>query len=84
MSVHRRFLFAQGACWAWPVGHTFRSKDGLEPAVHRDLDILGGRRRHRRLFEVVLGAATAAVVGAMGPWGPWGWWSWMILDYEYL
>lgn len=33
-----------------------RSYDGLEPAVHRDLDILGGRRRHRRLFEVVLGA----------------------------
>lgn len=33
-----------------------RSYDGLEPAVHRDLDILGGRRRHRRLFEVVVGA----------------------------
>ena len=29
--------------------------------MHRDLDILGGRRRHRRLFEVVLGAPTAEV-----------------------
>ncbi|CAK8989801.1 Putative sulfur deprivation response regulator, partial [Durusdinium trenchii] len=31
-----------------------RSYDGLEPAVFRDLEGLGGRRRHRRLFEVVV------------------------------
>ena len=29
-----------------------RGYDGLEPAVFRDLEVLGGRRRHRRLFEV--------------------------------
>jgi len=33
-----------------------RSYDGLEPAVHRDLDVLGTKRRHRRLFEVVIAA----------------------------
>lgn len=41
---------------ATSIAQLRRSYDGLEPAVHRDLDILGGRRRHRRLFEVVLGA----------------------------
>ena len=33
------------------------TQDGLEPAVHRDLDVLGTKRRHRRLFEVVVSDA---------------------------
>ena len=36
------------------VARLRRAYDGLEPAVHRDLEILGARRRHRRLFEAVV------------------------------